>query len=243
MGYVVHMGILGSAIDTLEAPERPPLTGSDDGNLWRFDSNGAAELLGNTGGRPLGVEMLSGGRYLTDSSDLFEIEEHRHEILEHRATGRSLRLDLNTGETDLLADSRYANGVGLALDESFAAARVSIWYENLPGIPDNIASQTADGIFWLALHSPRMRLLNWVAPHPFVRRVIADMAEVPQPDPAERGWVLGIDRNANMVHSLEGSNGSYAPIADVREADGWLYLGRLGADGIAQVAASARDAG
>ncbi len=281
------------------------ITGSEDGNLWRFDRHGVAELLVNTGGRPLGIEMLSDGRYLvcdtergvlrvddkgrievladtavgkqilacnnsaigkdggvyfSDSSDRYKIEDHRYDILEHRANGRLLRLDPKTGESDLLADGLYfANGVGLSSDESFVlvaetgayqitrveltgpnAGQVSLWYENLPGIPDNIASQTADGIFWVALYSPRMLLLDLVAPHPQLRRVIANVPESLQPNPVQRGWVLGIDGSANVVHSLQGTKGSYSPVTGVREADGWLYLGSLSADGIARVPAPVR---
>ena len=168
-----------------------------------------------------------------------------------------LRLDPSTGETDLLADGlNFANGVGLAADESYVLVaetgsyritrvdltgptpgRVSVWLDNLPGIPDNMTSQTGAGIYWVALYSPRMRLLDMLGPHPLARKVVANIPSALQPDPEHRGWVLGIDGDANIVHSLQGSKGSYAPITGVRESDGWLYLGSLTATGIARVPA------
>src|SRR6478672_2490083 len=40
------------------------VTGTDDGKVWRFDEAGRASLIADTGGRPLGVEILDDGRYL-----------------------------------------------------------------------------------------------------------------------------------------------------------------------------------
>ena len=276
------------------------VTGGNDGRIWRFDSRGDATELANTGGRPLGVEVLDDGRYLicdaergvlrvdekgrvdvladtavghplvacnnsavgrdgvvyfTDSSAHFTIADHRYDLLEHRGTGRLLRLDPRTGETDLLAEGlQFANGVGLASDESFvlvaetgsyqisrvdltgpSQGRTSVWAENLPGIPDNMTSQTGDGLFWVALYSPRMRLLDLLAPYPALRIVAANLPEAVQPNPVHAGWVVALDRRGGIVHSLRGGKGSYAPVTGVREHDGWLYLGSLTADAVARV--------
>ncbi|TQF68220.1 SMP-30/gluconolactonase/LRE family protein [Rhodococcus spelaei] len=278
------------------------VTGTDDGRLWRFDEPGRPTVVADTGGRPLGVEVLDDGRYLvcdaergvlrvddrgrvetladsavgqplvacnnsavgrdgiiyfTDSSAKFSIAEHRYDLLEHRGTGRLIRLDPVTGETDLLADGlQFGNGVGLSADGSFVVVaetggyrirrvdltgpnvgRVSTWAENLPGIPDNVASQTPAGIFWVALYSPRMRLLDMMAPHPTLRLVAANLPGWAQPDPEQRAWVLGLDGSGTIVHSLRGGKGSYSPVTGVREADGWLYLGSLSADAVARVRA------
>ncbi|MFC4604658.1 SMP-30/gluconolactonase/LRE family protein [Rhodococcus kronopolitis] len=278
------------------------VTGTDDGRIWRFEAPNRAAVIADTGGRPLGVEILDDGRYLvcdadrgvlrvdetgrvetltdtalgmplilcnnsavgrdgvvyfTDSSARFGLAEHRTDLLEHGGTGRLLRLDPVTGETDLLADGlQFGNGVGLSADESFVivaetgayrirrveltgprAGTVSTWAENLPGIPDNVTSQTADGIFWVALYSPRMRLLDLLAPHPALRIVAANLPGWAQPEPERRAWVLGLDRDGVVVHSLQGGKGSYGPVTGVREADGWLYLGSLTADAVARVRA------
>ena len=89
----------------------------------------------------------------------------------------------------------------------------------------------------MALYSPRMRLLDLLAPYPALRIVAANLPGWAQPDPEQRGWVLGLDGDGRVVHSLQGGKGSYAPVTGVREADGWLYLGSLSADAVARVRA------
>ncbi|TSE01402.1 SMP-30/gluconolactonase/LRE family protein [Skermania sp. ID1734] len=294
--------------DVAVDPDGHVVTGGVDGTLWRFDSSGNAEAIVNTGGRPLGVEVLDDGRYLvcdaergllriddagrievladeaigrrilacnnsaigrdgivyfSDSSARFPIVEHTKDILEHGGTGRLLRFDPKSGEMDLLADGlNFANGVGLANDESYVlvaetgsyritrveltgprSGEVSVWHDNLPGIPDNMVSQTAAGIFWVALYSPRMPLLDLVAPYPALRTLTANLPAFLQPTPPHRGWVLGLNSDGDIVHSLQSSKGGYAPLTGVREADGWLYLGSLTADSIARVPVPTASAG
>lgn len=286
------------------------VTGTADGGIWRYTfgaDGGLAEVdrVADTGGRPLGIEILDDGRYLvcdadrgvlrvddrgrvqvltdtacgrpvlacnnsavgrdgvvyfTDSSARFTIAEHRLDLLEHRGTGRLIRFDPASGATDLLADGlQFANGVGLSADESFVvvaetggyalrrvdltgptAGRVVDWAVNLPGIPDNVASQTGDGIFWVALYSPRMRLLDLTAPYPALRMIAANLPPSLQPDPEPRARVLGLDGDGVVVHDLCGRHGSYSPVTGVREAGGMLYLGSLGADAVARIPAPPR---
>jgi sugar lactone lactonase YvrE len=278
------------------------ITGGNDGRIWRFDIHGKAIPIADTGGRPLGIEVLDDGRFLvcdaargvlrvddsghvevlaesavgrpilacnnsavgrdgivyfTDSSARFTIDDHRYDLLEHRGTGRLLRLDPKTGETDLLAEGlQFANGVGLAADESFvlvaetgayrisrvdltgpSRGSVSVWAENLPGIPDNMTSHTSAGLFWVALYSPRMRVLDMLAPYPTLRILAANLPEAVQPAPQRAGWVIALDSNGTIVHSLRGGKGSYSPVTGVREHEGWLYLGSLTADCVARVRA------
>lgn len=233
--------------------------------LLRVDETGRVELLADTAlGRPLLVCNNSAvGRdgvvYFTDSSARFTLDDHRLDLLEHSGTGRLLRFDPRTGEMDLLADGlQFANGVGLSTDESYVivaetgsyrirrveltgprAGTVSVWADNLPGIPDNVTSQTGDGIFWVALYSPRMPLLDRVAPYPALRVMTANLPQFVQPDPEHRAWVLGLDGTGRVVHSLRGGKGSYAPVTGVRETFEWLYLGSLTAGSIARVPRSA----
>lgn len=233
--------------------------------VLRVDETGRVELLADTA---LGAPLLAcnnsavardGVVYFTDSSSRFTIPDHRLDLLEHSGTGRLLRLDPRTGEIDLLASGlQFANGVGLARDESFVvvaetgsyriqrveltgprAGRVCVWSDNLPGIPDNVTSQTADGIFWVALYSPRMRLLDRLAPYPSLRILAANLPEFVQPDPEHRAWVLGLDADGRIVHSVRGGPGSYSPVTGVRETPRWLYLGSLTARAVARVPRSA----
>lgn len=229
--------------------------------LLRVDETGRVELLADSAlGRPLlACNNSAVGRdgivYFTDSSARFTVPEHRLDLLEHSGTGRLLRFDPRTGDIDLLADGlQFANGVGLATDESYVivaetgsyriqrveltgprAGAVSVWADNLPGIPDNVTSQTAEGIFWVALYSPRMALLDRVAPYPSLRILTANLPSRVQPDPEHRAWVLALDGAGRVVHSLRGGKGSYSPVTGVRETPDWLYLGSLSAGALARV--------
>ncbi|MEV0946806.1 SMP-30/gluconolactonase/LRE family protein [Rhodococcus sp. NPDC049939] len=229
--------------------------------VLRVDEKGRVEVLAESAaGRPVvacnnSAVGRDGAVYFTDSSARFTIADHRYDLLEHRGTGRLLRLDPRTGETDLLAEGlQFANGVGLASDESFvlvaetgayqisrvdltgpAEGCTSLFAENLPGIPDNMTSQTPDGLFWVALYSPRMKLLDMIAPYPTLRIAVANLPDAVQPDPEHAGWVIALDAHGEIVRSLRGGKGSYSPITGVREHDGWLYLGSLTADSIARV--------
>ncbi|MFD4367426.1 SMP-30/gluconolactonase/LRE family protein [Rhodococcus sp. NPDC058521] len=234
--------------------------------LLRVDVSGRVDLLADTAaGSPLTACNNSAvGRdgivYFTDSSSRFSVADHRLDILEHSGTGRLLRFDVATGETDVLADGlQFANGVGLAADEThllvaetgaYSVSRVelsgpdagmrSVIAENLPGLPDNITSETASGLFWVALYSPRMKLLDMIAPYPNLRVLAANIPEKIQPSPEQAGWVVAIDSTGTVVHSLRGGRGSYAPVTGVREHGEWLYLGSLTAGAVARVPAPRR---
>ena len=63
----------------------------------------------------------------------------------------------------------------------------------------------------------------------------ANLPDAVQPDPEHAGWVIALDGEGRIVHSLRGGKGSYSPVTGVREHDGWLYLGSLSADSVARV--------
>ena len=274
------------------------VAGTDDGAIWRFDGPASVTRIADTGGRPLGIEVLADGRYLvcdadrgllrvddsgrvdvltdtaagsplllcnnaavdsagvvyfTDSSARFRLAEHRLDAIEHSGTGRLIRFDPATGDTDiLLAGLQFGNGVGLAADESYllvaetagyairrvdlrgpTAGTATTWVDNLPGFPDNVASQTDGGIFWVALYSPRLPALDRLAPYPALRIVAANLPDRLAPQPILRGRVLGFDGDGTVVHDLRGDRDSYAPVTGVRESGGRLYLGSLTADAVA----------
>lgn len=266
--------------DLLDRPELIARTGGrplgiemlDDGRylvcdcergVLRVDDTGHIEVLADTAaGQPLlatnnAAVARDGTIYFSDSSARYSIAEHKLDLLEHSGTGRLLRLDPKTGETDLLADGlNFANGVGLAADESYvlvaetgsyritkveltgpSTGRQSVWCDNLPGFPDNLTSQGADGIYWGALYSPRLKTLDLASPYPKLRTVTANLPAGLQPKPEQRGWVLGLDGEGRVVHNLQGSKGSYSPITGVRVMGDWMYLGSLEGDSIARIAA------
>jgi sugar lactone lactonase YvrE len=80
------------------------LTGVEDGRILRVSLDGAVETVGDTGGRPLGLEVLADGRVLVCDS--------------HRGL---LRLDPSTGAVETLV--REVEGVPLKFCSNAVAAR------------------------------------------------------------------------------------------------------------------------
>ncbi len=106
--------------------------------------------------------------------------------------------------------------------------RSEIFIDNLPGFPDGISSNGKDK-FWLALVTPRDRVLDQLLPHPFLRKVVARLPKLIQPAPKRYSFVLGLDPNGRVVENLQdGSPDCYAQIANAVERQGALYFGSIG---------------
>lgn len=184
--------------------------------------------------------------YFTDSSRRFALEHWKADLIEHTGTGRLLRRS-PSGEVEVLLDGlQFANGVALSGDGSFVAVAETggyrlrrVWLEgpragtndvlisNLPGLPDNI-STGADGRIWIALPSPRNRLLDWShSKPPWLRRAIWGMPNRFQPAPARTAWVMAVDAAGDIVGDLHGPGDRYHMVTGVREHAGRLYLGSL----------------
>lgn len=277
-------------------------TGLADGQILRVTpTSRAVELVANTGGRPLGIELYGDGRlvvcdarrglffvdpssgrteqlvssfggrelrftnnaavardgtiYFSDSSTEYGIDAYREDLLDHLPRGR-LFARRPSGAVELLADGLYfANGVALALDESFVLVaetaryqvqriwltgprqgKQDLFIENLPGFPDNMSTGPT-GTFWVAIPSPRRALLDKLLPHPFVRRFVAALPPSLQPQPLHYGLVVGLDAHGEVVACLHDPDGGYIEITGVREHDGTLWLGSLKESAIARVRA------
>lgn len=185
--------------------------------------------------------------YFSDASSRWGYGKDGVAIIEHGGDGRLLRYDFQTGKTALLLDKlEFANGVTLGPDDAFVlvnetgAYRISrywltgpkagthdIFIDNLPGLPDNLAFNGRDR-FWVALYSPRNALLDAMAQHPFLRKMIVRALTV-LPKPVEkRAFALGLDLNGKVIANLQdASSGNYSPITTVREYGDWLYFGSL----------------
>lgn len=228
--------------------------------LLSIDPAGELKLLvAGHGGRPFlftdDVEVGPDGRYyFSDASWRFSIEDYKLDILEHRPNGRLLVYDPVSGQTDMLLDSlHFANGVAVSADTTFVlvnqtntysvrrywlkgsrAGTSEMFIDNLPFFPDGI-SRGSDGIFWLALVSPRNALLDKLMDRPFWRKVLARLPAFLQPAPQAYGFVLGLDRNGEVVYNFQDPDGGFSQITSVQEYGGMLYLGSLHETGIGRL--------
>lgn len=197
----------------------------------------------------------TGKIYFTDASWKFGIDRPVEEALEHAANGRMLRYDPDSGNAyTLLADLYFANGIALGPNEDYVlinettayrvtrfwlrgekAGQREVFAQNLPGLPDNITFNGRDR-FWVALFSTRLDLLDALAPHPFLRKMLARLPSALHPGPSGPSMIVGLDLEGRIVESYQGRDAdAYRPITSVREHQGDLYLGSLSDGGIARV--------
>jgi len=177
--------------------------------------------------------------------------DHDHQWIldfwEGQATGQLLSWDPRTGATTIrLEGLRFANGVALGPDDTYVLVNetmarriVRLWLkgpkagshelfaDGLPGHPDNL-SYDGSGLFWVALPSRRSALFDWLAPRPFLRKVLLRLpASWIDVRPPPLGWVVAIDEDGNARHDLRDESGRYTDITSVNEFDGRLYLGSI----------------
>lgn len=230
--------------------------------LLRVDASGRVETLATThGGRPFrfadDLDIAADGTiYFSDASSRWPLSEYRLDILEHRPHGRLLAYHPDTNEVELIADGLYfANGVQLTPDESAVIVcetssyrllrvsltegergRVSTFADGLPGFCDNVRYAPERGVYWVAIGSPRNRLLDRYAGSPAVRRLIARLPSFMQPSPVAHAMVIAVGEDGRVKQSLHHvGEGAYAPIASVVEREGHLYLGSFREDGLYRV--------
>ena len=193
--------------------------------------------------------------YFSDASTKWGFEHSTLDILEGRGNGILYACNPNTKETKrLLDDLRFANGIAIAHDQSYVlvnetgryrthrywlkgpkTGQSDIFIDNLPGFPDGI-SQGNDGLYWIAIVSPRQQSLDDIASSPFIKNVIAKMPAFLQPAPVHYGMVLGIDSNGKVVHNLQDPKGKFAENTSVQQVGDQIYIGSLYENGIGRMA-------
>lgn len=192
--------------------------------------------------------------YFTDSSKHYGIDHWRGEVMAHTGTGRLLRRTPGGALEVMLGGLEFANGVALAPDESCVVVAetsayrlVRLWLtgarrgehdylvENLPGFPDNI-STGSDGLIWVALPSPRDRILDFALPRaPVLRKVVWALPERWQPQEKKTVWVQAYNLDGTLVHDLQTTHEWFHMVTGVREVDGSVWLGSLTSPGIARI--------
>lgn len=196
--------------------------------------------------------------YFTDASSRFGLAQFREDIVEHGGHGRLLAWRPATGRTELLLSGlNFANGVAvhgsgewLVVNETGSYRMVRHWLagprrgqsepflENLPAFPDNVTWSRDRKAFWVALFSPRVAVLDLLAPWPLGRKVLLRLPRLLQPEPARHGWALAVDERGQVMASLQDlSPGGFAPVTSVREVGGVLWLGSLERDAVGRIAA------
>ncbi len=214
-------------------------------------------LSTEAGGKPFkftdDLDIAADGTiYFTDASWKFGQPEYRLDFLEHRPNGRLLAYEPATKTTRVVLDNLYfANGVAISPDQQFLVLAETAKYrllrywlsgerrgqvepliENLPGFPDGV-STGQDGIFWVALFARRNPILDRLLPQPFWRSMVLRLPRTFQPKPDHYGFVLGINDRGEVIRNFQDpAPTAFAPVTNVVEHGGRLYLGSLEDKGI-----------
>lgn len=222
--------------------------------LLRIDAEGKTEVLSTEADDvPFGftnnADVAENGMiYFSDASSRFGPEmKALDDIFEHGGNGRLLRYNPKTGQTRVLLDGlQFANGVAVAPDQKSVlvaetgnyniirywikgerAGEHELFCKNLPGLPDNIASNGRD-TYWVALYAPRNKLLDAMSGYPFLRKIAFRLPAFMLPEPAAHAFVLGFTLDGEVAYNLQNpGKDSYHPVTGVFEADGRLFLGSL----------------
>ena len=194
--------------------------------------------------------------YFTDASYKFRLTQLKEDVLEHQPNGRFLAYDPRTKQTRvLLNDLYFANGVAVSPDQTFVlvndtsnyrvrrywlkgekAGQSDIFIDNLPGFPDGVSSNGRD-TFWVALVNRRDAGLDFLLPHPFLRKIVWRLPSFLQPNIKRYAFALGLDANGKVVQNLQDpSPQCFAQIANVVEHKGKLYFGSIGESAIGRMA-------
>lgn len=192
--------------------------------------------------------------YFSDSSTVFPIPRFREDMIERTASGRLLKLSTDGVVTELMNGLEFANGVALALDESFLivaetntctvhrywltgpeAGSHEVFASGLSGYPDN-ASTGSDGTFWVAIPAPEVAVLPKIQKLPkWLRAIVRKLPEWAGPKPSKVVSVVGLDRDGTVVHETAGLVEGFHMLTGVREHNGTLYLSSLRSPAIAVI--------
>jgi sugar lactone lactonase YvrE len=217
-------------------------------------------LTSTCGGSPLvftdDLDVASDGTiYFSDASVRFSQKHWKLDIVESRPNGRLCAYDPRAKETrEVLRDLYFANGVALDPSGEFVLVNETSRYrvrklfiagprkgeheiviENLPGFPDNLSSG-AGGLFWIAIASPRNRIVDALAGAPFLRKVILRLPEAIQPKPEHTARAIAIDASGRVRFDFFDPTGTpIFMITSVEERGGWLYFGSLQDEAVARM--------
>lgn len=182
--------------------------------------------------------------YFTDSSTRWGIHEYVNDLVEGQLTGRLFKRT-PAGEVEVCTGGlQFANGVALDPKEESVfvaetgryrvhrhwlkgprAGNTEVFVDNMPGFPDNLTF--GNDTLWVALASPRQRMVDFMAARNWLRHVTYRLPESLKPKPVRHGFVLGYDVDGRVVHNLQDQSGRVAITTSARFHDGSLYVGSL----------------
>jgi sugar lactone lactonase YvrE len=208
------------------------------------------------------VAVAADGKiYFSDASTKFGAKEYGGamegsllDIMEHGGHGRLLCYDPATGKTTtLIRGLNFANGVAVSHDQKYVLVNetgsyrvVRYWLagpkkgnsepliEGLPAFPDNI-TRGLEGRFWVALISPRNKLVDSLCEKPFLRKVIQRMPQFMRPKAIAYGHIIAIDGEGRVLEDLQDPHTTYPQNTSVRETKDFLYIGSLVAPALARL--------
>lgn len=195
------------------------------------------------------LEVDAQGRvWFTDATQRFDQHAWRLDLLENVPSGRLCvyEKDRPGKAKEVLDGLAFANGVAVDPEGRFVLVAETARYrirrywtsgervgesdvliDGLPGFPDGISHGT-DGLFWIALPSPRNPDLDRIASSPELRRMVARLPEWMGPRPERYTRVLGIDAEGHVVHDLVDPTGArFTTVTSVEERGDRLLLGSL----------------
>ena len=232
-----------------------------EGGLWIADSMkgllhmsaaGQIEVLATkANGAPLkfvdDLDVDSLGRiWFSDASARFDYTHVALDFFEGSRTGRLLRYDPATSQTEVMMDGLFfANGVTLGPNEDYVlvnetgmgrvhrlwlkgnkAGERDIFVDGLPGTPDNIRFDGVD-TFWIAMPSQRASI-DALAGLPWLRALLSWLP-IPLLEAAAQPatFVVGVNLNGEVIHNLQDQDNPFHYITGVTPCGNTLYLGSL----------------
>ena len=225
--------------------------------LLHMDANGDITLLAdNLDGVPLrfvdDLDIDSNGRiWFSDASQRFDYTQVALDFFEGSRTGRLLRYDPATQQTNVMMDGLFfANGVTLGPSEDYVlvnetgmgrvhrlwlkgekAGQQDVFIDELPGTPDNIRFD-GENTFWIAMPSLRASL-DSLATLPRLRALLSYLPiqwleAAAQP----ASFVIGVSLEGEVIHNLQDQDNAFHYITGVTPCGDTLYLGSLETEAI-----------
>jgi sugar lactone lactonase YvrE len=191
--------------------------------LLAVDPEGRVRVLvDQLGGKPLrftdNLDVAGDGTiWFSAPTRDHTLEQVELDVWDSRPSGRLLRHDPRTGETEVVLDNLfYANGVAVADDDSFVlvaeflAYRITrywlsgprkhsheVFVDGLPGYPDNV-TRTPEGNFLVGLSLERIAALDAQRPRPWAIRVMYRLPPFLQKQPQYPGYLMEFDRRGAL---------------------------------------------